>query len=57
MKQKLTIAQATVLRVRDNEGADRVILVESAKIKYPAVAVGMQREQVKPLHAAYWTTV
>ena len=37
--------------------ADSVFLVESAKIEYPAVAVGMQREQVKPLHAAYGTTV
>ena len=37
--------------------ADRAILVVSAKIEYPAVAVGMQREQVKPLHAAYGTTV
>ena len=26
-------------------------------MKYPAVAMGMQRERVKPLHATYWTTV
>ena len=31
--------------------ADRAILVLSAKTEYPAVAVGVQREQVKPLHA------
>ena len=31
--------------------ADCAISVVSAKTEYPAVAVGMQREQVKPLHA------
>ena len=36
--------------------ADRAILEVSAKIEHPAVAVGMQRKQVKPLHAAYGTT-
>ena len=32
--------------------ANRAILIVSAKTGYPAVAVGMQREQVKPLHAS-----
>ena len=33
--------------------ANRDIPVKLTKVEYPAVTPGMQREQVKPLHAAY----
>ena len=36
--------------------ANRVIPVKLSTVGYPAVTSGMQREQVKPLHAAYVTT-
>ena len=35
--------------------ANQDIPVKLIKVEYPAVTLGMQREHVKPLHAAYVT--